>query len=103
MIAAMLVTALAIPAAGWAHGGHTHNVLGTIESVQGDHVEVKARDGKMVMVTFDANTAITRGRTKLDAAALKPGERVSVDYVQEKNMNMAKAIKLGTAPAAASR
>lgn len=103
MIAAMLVTALAIPAAGWAHGGHTHNVLGTIESVQKDQVDVKATDGKMVVVMLDAKTAITRGTTKLDATALKAGERVSVDYVQEKDVNLATAIKLGTAPATASR
>lgn len=99
MFAALLIMALAIPAAAWAHEGHTHNVLGTIESVTGDHVEVKGIDDKLVMVMLDAKTIITRGGTKLDAAALTVGERVSVDYMQEKNMNMAKTIKLGTAPA----
>ena len=53
-------------------------------SVQGNQVEVKTTDGKVVTVVFDAKTAVTRGKTKLDAAALKVGERVSVDYTQAK-------------------
>ena len=100
MIAATLAAVLAIPAATWAHGGHAHNVFGTIESVKGEHVEVKGTDGKLVTVMLDAKTVITRGSTKLDATALKAGERVSVDYMQERKMNMAKTIKLGTASTA---
>ena len=33
-------------------------------------------------------------------AALKVGARVSIDYVEEKKMMMAQAVKLGTAPVA---
>lgn len=98
-----LVAALAIPVAARAHGGHTHKVMGTVSSIQGTQVEVKTTDGKVVTVKLDAKTAITRGKTKLDAAALKTGERVSIDYTQEKDTNAAKAIKLGTAPAPASK
>ena len=94
---------LSVPVAAWAHGGHTHKALGTIASIQGNHVEVKTTDGKVVIVTVDQKTAITRGKAKLDATALKAGERVSIDYLQEKNANMAKAVKLGTAPVAAAK
>ena len=103
VLGVVLIAALALPAAGWAHGGHTHKVMGTVSSVQGDHLEIRATDGKVVMVMLDQNTAITRGKVKLDATALKPGERVSVDYMQEKTMNMAKAVKLGTAAAVAAK
>ena len=89
-----------IPAAAWAHGGHTHNALGTVVSINGTHLEVKTTDGKTVTVMLDAKTTITRGKTKVDAAALKVGERVSVDYTQDKTMLMAKTIKLSTATAA---
>lgn len=99
MVAVAFFVALAIPAAARAHGGHTHNVMGTIASVEGTRLAVKATDGKTVTVTLDAKTAITRGKAKVDASALKTGERVSIDYMQEKNANMAKAVKLGTAPA----
>jgi hypothetical protein len=46
---------------------------------------------------LDKATTVTRGKDKLDAAAVKVGQRVSVDYMEEKGMNMAHAIKLSTA------
>ena len=94
-VIAALAGALLVPVVARAHGGHTHKVMGTVSSVQGTHVEVKTTDGKTVMVMLDAKTAITRGKAKLDATALKTGERVSIDYMQEKNMNMARTVKLG--------
>ena len=101
----VLAAMLAIPAVGWAHGGHTHKVMGNVSSIQGNHVEVKTTDGKVVMVMLDEKTAITRGKTKLDATALKVGVRVSIDATQEKEqaMMMAKAVKLAAAPAAAKK
>jgi hypothetical protein len=99
MAALALLAALAVPAPAGAHGGHTHNVMGTIASLEGARLAVKATDGKTLTVTLDAKTTITRGKTKVDASALKTGERVSIDYLQEKNANLAKAVKLGTAPA----
>ena len=95
-----LVAALTLPVAARAHAGHTHKVMGTISSVTGSHVVVKTTDGKSVTVVLDAKTAITRGKTKLDPAALKTGERVSIDYMQEKSANMAKTVKLGETSAA---
>lgn len=100
LIAAVMV-ALALVTPVLAHEGHTHKVLGTIASVQAHQIEVKGTDGKVISVVFDAKTAITRGKDKLDATALKVGERISVDYTQAKNTNTAKTIKLGTAPAPA--
>ena len=96
-----MLAALAVPVAALAHGGHTHKVMGTVSSVQGDRVEVKATDGKLVAITLTTKTAITRGKTKLDASALKTGERVSIDFTQDKNVNTATAVKLGTAGQAA--
>ena len=61
------VLALAVPGTLAAHEGHTHKVLGTVASVQGNHVEVKTTDGKSVTVMLDAKTKITRGTEKLDA------------------------------------
>lgn len=100
IIVGALALALVIPAAARAHEGHTHKVMGTISSLQGNHLEVKTTGGKTVMVMLDAKTTITRGKTKLDVTALKPGERVSIDAMEEKAMMMAEAIRLGAAPAA---
>ena len=93
-----LLITVVVPTGVLAHGGHLHKVMGTVVGVQGSQVEVKATDGKNVSVRLDAKTAITRGKAKLDVTALKAGDRVSIDYMQEKNVNLAKTVKLGTAP-----
>ena len=98
-----LVAALAAPMAVRAHSGHAHKALGTVSSIQGNKVEVKTTDGKVVAVVLDAKTAITRGKAKVDATALKLGERVSIDYMQEKNTNLAKAVKLAAPATPATR
>jgi hypothetical protein len=74
-------------------------VMGTIASVQGKNVEVKTTDGKTVKLLCDAKTTVTRGKEKLDMTALKVGERVSIDAMQEKDIMMAHAIKLAIASA----
>ena len=96
-LVALLIVAVALVTPALAHEGHTHKVLGTVASVQTNQIEVKGTDGKVLTIVFDAKTAITRGKDKLDATALKIGERVSVDYTQAKKTNTAKTIKLGTA------
>ena len=102
LIAAVIVV-LPFAAPVLAHEGHTHKVLGTVANVQANQIEVKGTDGKVLTIVFDAKTAITRGKDRLDATALKIGERVSVDYTQAKKTNTAKTIKLGTAPAPAKK
>jgi hypothetical protein len=97
IVAIVLTAALVVPAVLRAHGGHLHKALGTIASIQGEHVQIKTTDGKTVMVMLDKKTTVTRGKEKLDATALKVGERVSVDYMEQNKMMMAHAFKLGTA------
>ena len=93
----MLALALAIPAVARAHEGHAHKVMGTV-------VMVKTTDGKTVMVMLDAKTKITQGKTKLDASALKVGDRVVAEGPEEKNMITATTLKVGeAAPAAAKK
>jgi hypothetical protein len=99
-VAIVLVAALALPAATLAHGGHLHKALGTIARIDGVHVDVKTTDGKTLTLTLDKKTAVTRGKDKLDATALRAGERISVDYMEENKLMLARAIKLSTAPAA---
>jgi hypothetical protein len=96
-IAMTLALAFVVPASIKAHEGHIHKVMGTVASVQGKNLEVKTTDGKTVRVMCDDKTSVTRGKDKLDMTALKVGERVSIDAMQEKDMMMAHAIKLGAA------
>ena len=95
LVAAVLAAAVLVPAAARAHAGHTHKVMGTVASVQGDRVEVRTTDGKTVTVMLAPKTTIMRGTTKLDRTAVIVGERVSIDAMEEKAVVMAQAIKLG--------
>ena len=103
IVALAFVGLLTLPVVGLAHEGHTHKAMGTVASVEGNHLQIKTTDGKVMMIMLDDKTAVTRGKQKLDATALKAGEKVSIDYMQEKDMNMAKTIKLGTGTTAASK
>jgi hypothetical protein len=99
LAALVLTAALVAPAVAVAHEGHLHKALGTIAAILGEQVEVKTTDGKTVTVTLDKKTAVTRGKDKLDATALKVGERVSVDYMEANKKMVAQAIKLATTTA----
>ena len=103
ILALVVIAALVLPATAGAHEGHLHKALGTIVSIQGEHVEIKTNDGKAITLMLDKKTAVTRGKEKLDATALKVGERVSVEYMEEKKMMMAHAIKLGSTTHAATK
>jgi hypothetical protein len=99
IIAAVLV----VPAVSRAHEGHAHKVMGTISSVDGKNLMVKTTDGKTVMVMLDAKTKITQGKNKVDASALKVGERIVAEGPEEKEIITATTVQLGTAPAAAAK
>jgi hypothetical protein len=99
IVGALLMVALVLPGAARAHEGHIHKALGTIAGVQGEHVEIKTTDGKTVTVVVDKKTTVTRGKDTLDATALKVGERVSVDYMEQNKTMIAQGFKLATTAA----
>jgi hypothetical protein len=87
VLAGLVALALAVPAAAsWAHEGHAHKVLGTITAVSANRVEMKTPEGKMVTVTVTAKTTYARGKQKVDATALKVGERIVAEVASEKDM-----------------
>ena len=49
IMAVAIAAALVGPTVARAHEGHAHKVMGTVSSVEGNHVMVKTTDGKMVM------------------------------------------------------
>ena len=78
IVAVAIAAAPIVPTVARAHKGHAHKIMGTVSGVEGNHVMVKTTDGK----------------TKLDAAAVKVGERVVAEGIEEKEMIMAKTVKL---------
>ena len=99
---AMLAAVLIAPRVARAHEGHDHTVMGTIASIDGTNLMVKTADGKQTMVMMDAKTKITQGKTKLDAKALKVGDRVVAKGAEEQSMIMAATVQVGAAPVAAA-
>jgi hypothetical protein len=102
IIGGLLALALIVPVAAWAHEGHAHKVLGTITAVATNRVEMKTPEGKMVTVTVNAKTTYARGKQKVDASALKVGERVVAEVASEKDM-IATSVMLAAAVPVASR
>ena|ERR1700704_993174 len=99
----MLSVAVIAPRLARAHEGHDHTVMGTVSSIDGTNIMVKTADGKTTMVMMDAKTKITQGKTKLDAKALKVGDRVVASGPEEKGMISAETVKIGAVPAAAAK
>ena len=99
-VGAALAAVLAMPAFAWAHGGNDKTVMGTVSSIDGSNLMVKTANGTTIMVMMNGETKITQGKTKLDAKALKVGDRVVASGPEEKNMLTAETVKLGAAPAA---
>jgi hypothetical protein len=93
-----LVVALALtaPVALRAHAGHVHKVMGTVAARQADRVEIKTPDGKSITVVLNAKTTFLRGKQKVDASAVKVGDRMVVEVAGEKDMT-AKAVTLSAA------
>ena len=89
-----LVTALIVPAVARAHE-HDKTVMGTVSKVDGSNLMVTTADGKTIMVMMDAKTKITKGATKLEAGALKVGDRIVAAGPEDKNMIMAETVKVG--------
>ena len=101
IVAAIIVALFAMPLISRAHEGHMHKALGTIASINAERVEIKTTEGKTLTVVIDKKTAITRGKEKLEPTALKVGERLSVDYMEQKKVMSAHTIKLATVSTAA--
>jgi hypothetical protein len=83
-----------------AHEGHTHKVMGTVTSVQGQQLEIKATTGKTAVVVLDAKTRIVRGAAAQTAADIKTGDRVVVTGIESKDPSgherlTAREVKLG--------
>lgn len=95
----MLVAAWPGQAPVYAHGGHAHKVMGTIQSITGSHLVVTTTDGKTATVMIDRNTKITRGKTALQAGALKIGDRIVAEGTESKAMVTAATVRVGEAAA----
>ena len=86
IVGAILAAALVIPAAAGAHEGHAHKFMGTVSAVTATQIELKTPEGKIVTATLNPKTTFARGKQRVDASAVKVGERVVVTVPSEKEM-----------------
>jgi hypothetical protein len=101
MLLALVVLALGSNTGLLAHEGHDHKVMGTVTMAAVDHVMVKDRDGKDVMVKVTKDTRV-KAKPALKVEEIKPGTRIVVTAVENKDKSMtAKIIEVGVAQAAA--
>jgi hypothetical protein len=84
MIGVALIAALVAPSLAGAHEGHAHKMMGTVAARHDNRLEVKAVDGKTATVTLNDKTRVMRGKTKVTADDIKPGERVVVTATEQK-------------------
>jgi 23S rRNA U2552 (ribose-2'-O)-methylase RlmE/FtsJ len=84
-----------------AHEGHEHKVMGTVTMAAADHVMLKDKDAKDVMVKVTKETKV-KAKPALKVEEIKAGTRIVITAVEEKDKSMtAKVIEVGAAPAAA--
>ena len=98
----VLAAALAMPIAARAHEGHVHKVMGTVSALQGNRVELKTPAGKTVTVLLNEKTKFARGRQRVDATAVKIGERIVAEVASEKDM-IASTVTLAAAAPTTTR
>ena len=94
---ALAVLALGSGARLLAHEGHEHKVMGTVTMAATDHVMLKDKDGKDVMVKVTKDTKV-KAKPAVKVEDIKVGSRIVVTAVEEKDKSMtAKSIEVGAA------
>jgi len=95
-----IVVALAVLTVGsgarlLAHEGHDHKVMGTVTMAAADHIMLKDKDGKDVMVKVTKDTKV-KAKPAVKVQDIKVGSRIVITAIEEKDKSMtAKSIEVG--------
>jgi type 1 fimbria pilin len=94
IIAAMCCLSLAISSLAYAHGNEAH-IQGTVVSATDSTIVVKTAKGNQTLM-IDANTKVTRGKSRAVLADVKAGDRVVIHPMKHADHVMAAEIQLAT-------
>ena len=84
-----------------AHEGHEHRVMGTVTMAAADHIMLKDKDGKDLMVKVTKDTKV-KAKPAVKVQDIKVGSRIVITAVEEQDKSMrAKSIEVGAAAPAA--
>ena len=78
-----------------AHEGHEHKVLGTIERLAKERLEVKDATRKTVALVLNDKTVYLRGDKPTTASGLQVGERVVVGFREAADVRTAVEVRAG--------
>ena len=93
----LLFAAATIPAQLIAHEDHEHKVMGTVTAVNATQIKVEMTDEKKATILLTKETKYLRGKTPVDAAEIKVGERIVVTFAEKDGKKMAKEVRLAAA------
>jgi len=94
-VLALAVLALGSGARLLAHEGHDHKIMGTVTMAAADHVMLKDKDGKDVMVKVTKDTKV-KAKPAVKVEDIKVGSRIVIIAVEEKDKSLtAKSIEVG--------
>lgn len=94
-VSAVAIMAVASVSQLMAHEGHDHKVMGTVTMAAADHVMLKDKDGKDVMVKVTKDTAV-KAKTAMRVEQIQAGTRVVITATEAKDKSMtAKSIEVG--------
>lgn len=99
VVLAVMVFGTSAGARLYAHEGHEHKVMGTVTMAAADHVMLKDKEGKDVMIKVTADTKI-KAKPSIKVQDIKVGTRVVVTAVEKDKTMTAKSIEVGATPAA---
>src|SRR4029453_6947529 len=86
-VVALATLALGADSAALAHEGHDHKVMGTVTMAAVDHVMLKDKDGKDVIVKVTKDTKV-KATPAIKVEEIKAGTRVVVTAVEDKDKGM---------------
>jgi hypothetical protein len=79
----------------FAHGGKSHNLLGTVKELHENHLVVTATDGHEATVALDKSTQYEKDKKPATRAALTAGARVAIQLTEDNKT--AVKVKIGSA------
>lgn len=92
----LLLIATFAAGAAFAHGGKSHQLLGTVKGLHENHLVVTATDGHQATVALTKATLYEKDKKPATRAALVTGARVSIQLTED-NKSAVK-VKIGAAP-----
>ena len=92
-VLALLAMAALFTTGAFAHGGKSHNLMGTVENVHENQLTITTTEDKEATVNLTADTKYEQDGKAVDRAALVHGARVSIQL--DEDDKTAVKIKIG--------